>query len=77
MQKIAFFIPKRYKNGSETEVGVRAVLLFDFKKFLALLLWAYYGALWGEELIGYLMGACIVVLLLVLKHENIVRSLSR
>ena len=25
-QKIAFFTPKRYKNGSETEVGVRAVI---------------------------------------------------
>ena len=39
MQKIAFFIPKRYKNGSETEVRAKTVLLFDFEPFLSLLLW--------------------------------------
>ena len=37
MQKIAFFTPKRYKNGPETDAGVRAVLLFDFKCFFALM----------------------------------------
>ena len=72
-----FFDEKRYKSGSETDVGVRAVLLFDFELFLYLLLWATMGLLWGEELVGYLMGACLVVLLLILKHENIVRSLSQ
>ena len=30
LRKIAFFIPKRYKNGSETKVGVRAVILCRF-----------------------------------------------
>ncbi len=33
LQKIAFFTPKRYKNGSETEVGVRAVILREFREF--------------------------------------------
>ena len=74
MQKIAFFTPKRYKNGPETEFGVRAVLLFYFECFLSLLMWGYYG-------VNNLSGACIVVLqlvlLLILKHENIVRSLSQ
>ena len=42
--------------------------------FLSLLMWGYYG-------VNNLSGACIVVLqlvlLLILKHENIVRSLSQ
>ena len=74
MQKIAFFTLKRYKNGSETDDGVRAILLFDFELFLSLLLRDYY-------VVNNLSGACIVVLQLVLllipKHENIVRSLSQ
>ena len=77
VQKLAknrIFHPKRYKNGSETAVVVRADLLFDFKCFLSLLMWGYYG-------VNNLSGACIVVLqlvlLLILKHENIVRSLSQ
>lgn len=30
LQKIAFFTPKRYKNGSETKIGIRAVILCRF-----------------------------------------------
>ncbi len=58
-------------------LGSEPFLLLVFELYLTLLLWATMGLLWSEELVGCLMGACIVVLLLVLKHENIVRSLSR
>ena len=30
LQKIAFFAPKRYKNGSETDAGIRAIILCRF-----------------------------------------------
>ena len=45
LQKIAFFTPKRYKNSSETEVGIRAVLLFAFEQVLTLLVWGYCGVI--------------------------------
>ena len=62
MQKIAFFTSKRYKNGSETEVGVRAILLLYFESFFCLF---YYGAamglLWGYCGVKDLSGACRVL----------------
>lgn len=47
MQKIAFFTPKRYKNGSQTEVRAKTVLLFGFELFLLLFTMDYLSDAWG------------------------------